>query len=128
MKPKKISANPLYQRHPRSMNPYTNLKAALNTPQTKLEEHMQDDRRFAKLRRALSLRAITCRFLISALIFTLLIPLADCKVTKTVRLDPSEVREPGKEKIVGVTTADGQDVRFDSGAVTLSGDTLRASV
>jgi hypothetical protein len=89
---------------------------------------MQDARRFAKLRRALSLRAITCRFLISALIFTLLIPLADCKVTKTVRLDPSEVREPGKEKIVGVTTADGQDVRFDSGAVTLRGDTLRASV
>jgi hypothetical protein len=30
MKPKKISVNPLYQRHPRSINPYTDLKAALS--------------------------------------------------------------------------------------------------
>src|SRR5437899_1641371 len=89
---------------------------------------MQDTRRFAKLSRALCLRATTCRFLIGALIFTLLMPLADCKVTKTVRLDPSVVKEPGKEKIVGVTTADGQDVRFDSDGARLSGNTLQASV
>lgn len=89
---------------------------------------MQDTRRFAKLMRALGLRATTCRFLIVALVFTLLIPLTDCKVKKTVRLDPSEVKEPGKEKIVGITTADGQDVRFDSNGATLSGNTLQASV
>jgi hypothetical protein len=92
------------------------------------EAHMQDTRRFANLRRALKLRATTCRFLIVTLIFTLLIPLADCKVKKTVRLDPSVAPEPGKEKIVGVTTSDGQDVRFDSGGATVRGDTLQASV
>src|SRR5262245_63287797 len=94
----------------------------------KLEEHMQDTRRVAKLRLALGLRATTCRFLIGALVFTLLIPITDCKVTKTVRLDPSVVKEPGKEKIVGITTTDGQDVRFDSSGATVRGDTLLASV
>jgi hypothetical protein len=29
MKPKKISVNPLYQRHPRSINIYTDMKSAL---------------------------------------------------------------------------------------------------
>jgi len=57
-----------------------------------------------------------------------MIPLSDCKVTKTVRVDPSAVKEPGKEKIVGVTTADGQDVRFDPSGATVRGDTLMASV
>jgi hypothetical protein len=66
--------------------------------------------------------------LIAALVFTLLIPVTDCKVTKTVRLDPSEVKEPGKERIVGVTNTDGQDVRFDSIGATLRGNTLQASV
>src|SRR5262245_23902995 len=89
---------------------------------------MQNTRRFAKLRRALGLKATTCRFLIAALIFTLLIPLADCKVTKTVRLDPSEVKEPEKERIVGVTTADGKDVRFDPSGATLRGGAIQASV
>src|SRR5215510_11337939 len=98
------------------------------SPPPKLEEHMQDTRRFAKPRRALGLRAATCRFLIAALVFTLLIPITDCKVTKTVRLDPSEVKEPGKERIVGVTNTDGQDVRFDSIGARLSGNTLQASV
>src|SRR5215475_5841264 len=97
-------------------------------PPPQLEEHMQDTRHFAKLRRALGLRATTCRFLIAALVLTLLIPITDCKVTKTVRLDPSVVKEPGKEKIVGVTTADGQDVRFDSSGARLSGNSLQASV
>src|SRR5499426_4333178 len=97
-------------------------------PPPQLEEHMQDTRRFAKLSRALGLRATTCRFLIAALVFTLLIPITDCKVTKTVKLDPAVVKEPGKEKIVGVTTADGQDVRFDSSGATVRGDTLLASV
>src|SRR5262245_21440430 len=94
----------------------------------KLEEHMQDTRHFAKLRRALGMRATTCRFLIAALVFTLLIPFTDCKVTKTVRLDPSVVKEPGKERIVGVTTADGQDVRFDSSGATVRGNVIQASV
>src|SRR5215510_2291214 len=94
----------------------------------KLEEHMQYARRFAKLSRALGLRATTCRFLIAALVFTLLLPITDCKVTKTVKLDPAVVKEPGKEKIVGVTTADGQDVRFDSSGARLSGNSLQASV
>ena len=89
---------------------------------------MQDTRRFAKLSRALSLRATTCRLLIASLIFTSLIPLTDCKVTKTVRVDPSAVKEPGKEKIVGVTTADGQDVRFDPIGATLRDNTIQASV
>ena len=89
---------------------------------------MQDTRRFAKLSRALSLRATTCRLLIASLIFTSLIPLTDCKVTKTVRVDPSTVKEPGKEKIVGVTTIDGQDVRFDPIGATLRGNVIQASV
>jgi hypothetical protein len=89
---------------------------------------MQDTRRFAKLRRALGLRATTCRFLVATLIFTLLIPLTDCKVTKTVKLDPAVVKEPGKEKIVGITTTDGQDVRFDPSGATVRGDTLKATV
>jgi hypothetical protein len=89
---------------------------------------MLNTRRFAELRRSLALRANTCRFLIAALVFTLLIPLTDCKVTKTVRLDPAAVKEPGKERIVGITTADGQDVRFDSSGATVRGDSLLASV
>jgi hypothetical protein len=31
--PKKISVNPLYLRHPRSMNPYTDLNTALTSAQ-----------------------------------------------------------------------------------------------
>ena len=57
-----------------------------------------------------------------------MIPLTDCKVTKTVRVDPSTVQEPGKEKIVGVTTADSQDVRFDPIGATLRDNTIQASV
>jgi len=30
MKPKKIGANPLYPRHPRSINPYTGMNTALS--------------------------------------------------------------------------------------------------
>src|SRR5262245_21619554 len=89
---------------------------------------MQYARGFAKLSRALGLRATTCRFLIAALVFTLLIPVTDCKVTKTVRLDPSVVKDPQKEKIVGVTTTEGQDARFDPSGATVRGDTLLASV
>src|SRR5262245_38539526 len=89
---------------------------------------MQDTPRFAKLRRALGLRATIRRFLIGALVFSLLIPLADCKVKKTVRLDPSVVKEPEREKIVGVTTTDGQDVRFDSSGARVNGNALQASV
>ena len=48
--------------------------------------------------RFLSLRATTCRLLIASLIFTPLIPLTDCKVTKTVRVDPSPVKQPGKRE------------------------------
>jgi len=88
---------------------------------------MQVNRRFAKWR-PLNLRANACRLLIVSLVFTLLIPLTDCKVTKTVRLDPSLVKEPEKEKIVGVTTTDGQDIRFDKTGATLSGNTLQSSV
>jgi hypothetical protein len=36
MKPKKISVNPHYPRHPCSINPYTNLKAALKKPIVKM--------------------------------------------------------------------------------------------
>jgi hypothetical protein len=88
---------------------------------------MQVNRCFA-IWHSLNLRANTCRLLIVALVFTLLIPLTDCKVTKTVRLDPSLVKQPEKEKIVGVTTADGQDIRFDPIGATLSGNTLQTSV
>ena len=79
---------------------------------------MQDTRRFAKLRRALGLRATICRFLIGALVFSLLIPLADCKVKKTVRLDPSVVKEPEREKIVTATdsTTMRYHIRCPSGA------------
>jgi hypothetical protein len=31
-KPKKNGFNPLYPRHPRSINPYTDLKSALSAP------------------------------------------------------------------------------------------------
>src|SRR5215510_8547326 len=88
---------------------------------------MRVNRRLAQLR-PLSFRANTCRLLIFSLVFTLLIPLTDCKVTKTVRLDPSMVKQPEKEKIVGVTTADGQDIRFDPNGARLDGNTLQASV
>jgi len=84
--------------------------------------------RFFAERRPLSFRANTCRLLIFSLVFTLLIPQTDCKVTKTVRLDPSMVKQPEKEKIVGVTTADGQDIRFDPNGARLDGNTLQASV
>jgi hypothetical protein len=36
MKPKKISVNPLYPRHPRSINPYADMKTAL--PQPRFED------------------------------------------------------------------------------------------
>src|SRR5262245_12814411 len=88
---------------------------------------MQVNRYFAKWR-PLNLRANTCRLLIVVLVFTLLIPLTDCKVTKTVRLDPSLVKQPEKEKIVGITTTDGQDIRFDPILPTVSGNTLHTSV
>src|SRR4029453_5963644 len=95
------------------------------TPQQ--EEQMQVIQRFTKWS-PLNLRANTCRLLIVALVLTLLIPVTDCKVTKTVRLDPSLVRQPEKEKLVGVTTVDGQDIRFDPIGATVSGATLQASV
>jgi len=66
--------------------------------------------------------------LIVSLVFTLLIPLTDCKVTKTVRLGPSLVKQPENEKIVGATTADGQDIRFDPIGARLIGNTLQTSV
>src|SRR5262245_47840472 len=73
------------------------------------EKHMQINRRFAEFRLALGWRGGASRLLIVSLIFSLLIPITDCKITKTVRVAPTDLREPEKEKIVGVTTLDGQD-------------------
>lgn len=71
---------------------------------------------------------MTNRFVIIVVIFTLLTQLTGCAVTKTRRLDPTEVKEPGKEKIVGITTVEGEDIRFDPPGASVKNDTIYASV
>lgn len=71
---------------------------------------------------------MTNRFVVIVVILTLLTQLTGCAVTKTRRLDPTEVKEPGKEKIVGITTVEGEDIRFDPPGASVKNDTIYASV
>jgi hypothetical protein len=41
---------------------------------------------------------------------------------------PTDLKEPEKERIVGVTTLDGQDVRFDPTGVRIRDNALQALV
>ena len=52
----------------------------------------------------------------------------ECKVRTVQRLTPPEVPHPETEQIVGITTAKGEDVKFDSPGASVKGDTLNASV
>jgi hypothetical protein len=68
------------------------------------------------------------RALTWVLILALLTPATGCKVNRTVRLDPAAISQPGAEKIVGITTTDGRDIRFDPPGATVRDQTLQASV
>ncbi len=89
---------------------------------------MEVNRRLTRSSSAPGWRGIASRLLIVSLTFTLLIPLTDCKVTKTVRVNPADLKQPEKEKIVGITTVDGQDIRFDPAGVTIRDNTIQTSV
>ena len=71
---------------------------------------------------------MTNRFMAIVVIFTLLTQLTGCAVKKTRRLDPTEVKEPRIEKIVGITTVEGEDIRFDPPGASVKNDTIYASV
>ncbi|MBV9084807.1 MAG: hypothetical protein JOZ62_19185, partial [Acidobacteriaceae bacterium] len=57
-----------------------------------------------------------------------LLAFTSCKVTKVEHLPAASVPRPANEKIVGITTTAGQDVRFDAPGASVSGATLHASV
>lgn len=51
-----------------------------------------------------------------------------CKVSKTRVLDRSAIGDPRLEKIVGITTQDGREVKFDPPGASVTDQTLRAAV
>ncbi len=68
------------------------------------------------------------RTFVVLLLFSVTLVFTGCKVRKVQRLTPAEVPHPEKEQIVGVTTAKGEDVRFDPPGASVTADTLSATV
>ena len=63
-----------------------------------------------------------------AISLAFILALTGCKVTKVRQLPAASVPQPASEKIVGITTSAGRDVRFDPPGASISGNSLRAAV
>lgn len=75
------------------------------------------------------------RRLVAFILLVVITPqLAGCSSWRTVKVAPAQVEDPGEERIIGVTTAEGREVEFDPVAVDnasraqLVNDTIRAAV
>ena len=58
----------------------------------------------------------------------LLFQFSGCKVKKVHRLDPVQVQNPERERIVGVTTKNGEEVSFDPYGTVVKGGSIQALV
>ena len=65
---------------------------------------------------------------IVALVLTVLLSLSGCSVRKVTRVPTASVPQPQNEKIVGITTAKGEDVSFDDPGATIANGTLSGKV
>jgi hypothetical protein len=71
---------------------------------------------------------MTKRSIAMLLLVSMTLYFAGCKERTVQHLTPPEVPHPETEQIVGVTTATGEDVKFDPPGASVKGDTLTASV
>jgi hypothetical protein len=51
-----------------------------------------------------------------------------CTTTKRRPASPLEIKGPVKERVIGITTVEGQEVAFDEGTAKIEGDIVRAKV
>jgi len=71
---------------------------------------------------------MTKRSVAMLLLLAMTLHFTGCKVRTVQKLTPPEVPHPETERIVGITTAKGEDVRFDPPGASVKGDTLNATV
>jgi len=71
---------------------------------------------------------MTKRSIAMLLLLAMTLPFTGCKVRTVQHLTPAEVPHPEIEQIVGITTAKGEDVKFDPPGASAKGDTLHATV
>ncbi len=62
------------------------------------------------------------------LLCVLLLLTGGCVSMQTVKLGPEDVSDPGKEKIVGVTTVDGHELEYDPPGGTVRDQFITGSV